>query len=91
MSRDLTPEFASYVKKQVKSGLYSSQTQVVEAGLRALMTQEQVYTRWLNNELAAAEQELARGEGIPYDFQSIMDKAKAATKNPKPRSGRSTR
>lgn len=88
MSRGLPAELTSYIKKQLKSGLYADQTQVVEAGLRALMTQEQVYTRWLNSELTRAEQELDRGEGLPYDFPALMIKAAARSKQPKARSPR---
>lgn len=80
MTTPLTPRFASYIKKQIKSGIYTSQSEVLEAGLRALMKQEEAYTDWLNRELAAAERELAQGKGTAYDLPAIIAQANASAK-----------
>lgn len=53
MTVSLTPELDEYVEKQVKSGRYRSNSEVIRAGLRALADQDM--RSWLQEGLDALE------------------------------------
>ncbi len=63
----LGDHFAEFVEEKVKSGRYSSASDVVRSGLRLLEEQE-AQAAALRNALIAGEQS---GEAEPFDFEGF--------------------
>ena len=64
---NVPPEFERAVMERVASGQFASPEQVFEVCLQLLEREEREYEEklaWLRRELAEADEELARGEGI---------------------------
>ncbi len=56
MNVSLTPELEAFVKTQLESGLYHSQSEVIREGLRLLKRfsdYSQEYKLWLNEQIAS--------------------------------------
>lgn len=51
---DLPDDLAKSVREQVASGLYASESEVIQEGLRALKEREEVEGDWLSAEIADA-------------------------------------
>ncbi len=65
----LSPELAEMVKEKVASGAYASESEVLNAGLRALQLQDTVLENWLRTE-GVARYDAYHGEaqeGRPAD------------------------
>ena len=54
MSITLPLEMARLVKEKVDSGNYSSESEVIRDGLRALLERDQAVERWLREDVAPA-------------------------------------
>ncbi len=68
MNISLTPELEAFVKTQLESGLYHSQSEVIREGLRLLKRfsdYSQEYKLWLNEQIALGLSELDNGQGLP--------------------------
>ncbi len=66
MNVSLTPEFESFVDDKLKSGRYTSASEVVRAGLRLLQEQEaehEARLAALRSDVRKGRQQLERGEG----------------------------
>ncbi len=66
---NLPAEQASYIDAQVASGAYSTASEVVRAGLRALQERDVAVERWLRDEVVpvAAAMQADPGRGIPAE------------------------
>lgn len=66
MNVSLTPEFESFVDDKLKSGRYTSASEVVRAGLRLLQEQEaehEARLTALRSDVRKGRMQLERGEG----------------------------
>lgn len=82
MNVSLTPELEKYIQKKVKTGRYSSASEVVREALRVLEQKEQEYERELAEfqaELDRGIAELDRGEGIDGEkfFEDLKKRTQA--------------
>jgi len=85
MNVSLTPELEKLVDEKVKSGMYTSASEVVREGLRLLQEQgeiRRVKLAALKRDIQEGIEELDRGEGIPAEkvFAQMKKKAKAIRK-----------
>jgi len=74
MNVSLTPELEKLVSEKVKSGNYTSASEVVREGLRLLRDQDdlrRVKLEALRREIAKGVDSLDRGEGEPLDIEAI--------------------
>ncbi len=74
MNVSLTPELETLVHEKVRSGLYTSASEVVREALRLLNDRDTIQQQRLSElrrEIAVGLDELNRGEGIAYDEQSL--------------------
>jgi antitoxin ParD1/3/4 len=87
MNISLTPELAKFVKKEVKSGLYQTASEVVRAGLRRLKEDQPVRLPRTPTTLAELEAQmlqsidrLDRGEGVDGEevFRRLRKRIKAS-------------
>lgn len=67
MNISLTPELEAFVQKQVESGLYHSQSEVIREGLRLLKRfndHSEEYKLWLNEQIAIGLDQLDNGQSL---------------------------
>ncbi len=82
MNVSLTPEFEAFVGEKVKSGTYTSASEVVRAGLRLLQAYdaEQIARlEALRTDVSVGLSQLKRGEGVSGDtvFARVQGKSRA--------------
>ena len=80
MNVSLTPELDEFVNQKVSSGLYNSASEVVREGLRLLREQDELKRfrlEELKREIKKGIDSLDRGEGRPFDPESIKAKGRA--------------
>lgn len=82
MNVSLTPEFETFVDDKLKSGTFSSASEVVRAGLRLLQEHDAEHTarlEALRRDVRLGRAQLEHGEGIPGAevFQRLRKKSQA--------------
>ena len=80
MNVSLTPEFESFVDDKLKSGTFSSASEVVRAGLRLLQEHDAEHSarlEALRQDVRLGRAQLKRGEGTPGAevFQRLRKKS----------------
>ncbi|MEF2074376.1 type II toxin-antitoxin system ParD family antitoxin [Consotaella aegiceratis] len=74
----LPAEHASFIDKMVSSGAYSSASEVVRAGLRALQERDAAVERWLREEVApvydAMQTDPARAHSLDDVFADLRER-----------------
>ena len=88
MNVSLTPELEKLVNDKVKSGQYTSASEVVREGLRLIQEQDElrrIKLETLKREIAKGIEQLDRGEGIPGEkvFAEIKKRNKALRRKSK--------
>lgn len=77
----LTPELASIITEKVSSGMYHSASEVVRAGLRLLVEQDDIRRmrlQELKKEIAIGTEQLAHGEAKVFaSGEDLMDHIEA--------------
>jgi antitoxin ParD1/3/4 len=73
----LPREQASYIDRLVKSGTYSSASEVVRAGLRSLQERDAVVEHWLKNEVASAYDELQKDPRRTIPSEDVFAEVRA--------------
>jgi antitoxin ParD1/3/4 len=58
LSVTLPTQMADMVKAKVASGAYASESEVIREGLRALSEKDEVFERWLRDEVAPVYDEM---------------------------------
>ena len=74
MNVSLTPELERLVNERVRSGMYSSASEVIREALRLLSNQEESRRQKLEDlrkEIQIGLDQLDRGEAIPFDVRRI--------------------
>ena len=82
MNVSLTPEFETFVVDKLKSGTFSSASEVVRAGLRLLQERDAEHAarlEALRQDVRLGRAQLGRGEGAPGAevFQRLRKKSQA--------------
>ena len=82
MNVSLTPEFEAFVGEKVRSGSYTTASEVVRAGLRLLQehdAEQLARLEALREDVRAGLAQLKRGEGHVGDavFQRVRNKSRA--------------
>jgi antitoxin ParD1/3/4 len=70
MNISLTPDLEGFIEDKVKSGRYTTASEVVQEALRLLEERERMKAQQLEElerRLAKATEQLDRGEGIPIE------------------------
>jgi antitoxin ParD1/3/4 len=77
MNISLTPELEHFVQDKVKSGMYTSASEVIRESLRLLHTQDDLQNqriKQLNQAIDIGLQQLNAGEKVPsYDVYNSMN------------------
>jgi antitoxin ParD1/3/4 len=87
MNISLTPELEAFVQKQVESGLYHSQSEVIREGLRLLKRfndHSEEYKLWLNEQIAIGLDQLDNAQTLTASGarERIRNKAQKLMKQP---------
>lgn len=87
MNISLTPELEAFVQKQVESGLYHSQSEVIREGLRLLKRfndHSEEYKLWLNQQIAIGLDQLDNSQSLTASGarERIRNKAQKLMKPP---------
>jgi putative addiction module CopG family antidote len=79
----LPHDMAEAVERKIKSGAYASVSEVVRAGVRALLERDAAVERWLREEVVPGHQEYLAdpAKGVPGD--AILARIKARRAVPK--------
>ena len=77
MNVNLTPELESLVRRKVASGMYTSASEVVRAGLRALQERDQAVERWLREEVVPAHDAMTADPARGLPAQAVFDDIRA--------------
>ena len=80
MNVSLTPELEALVDKKVKSGRYTSASEVVREALRLLEERDRLQELRMNQFVAAGVAELDAGLAVPLDMIEV--KARARKRKP---------
>lgn len=75
MNISLTKQLEEFVARQVKSGRYSSASEVVRQGLRLLQGRDRAEESKLQALRAAIKEGLASGPATPLDMEQIISSA----------------
>jgi antitoxin ParD1/3/4 len=82
MNISLTPELEKFVEARVQSGYFQTTSEVIRAGLRLLVEQEQLRElrmEELRKTIRVGLDQLDRGEGIPAEeAHTELDRRRAA-------------
>jgi antitoxin ParD1/3/4 len=79
MNVSLTPQLEEFVAAKVRSGRYTSASEVVREALRLLQEEDHVRElriKSLKNELRVGTEQLERGESAPLDMDEIRKSAR---------------
>lgn len=86
MNISLTPKLEKIVHEKVKSGLYTSSSEVIREGLRLLDERDRIRAEKLEalkRDVALGVEQIERGEAMPFDqglYQAIIDEERQKRK-----------
>jgi len=72
MTIELTPELQEIISRELASGRYRSEQEVIAQGLR-LLEERAIRLAELRREIDVGLEELARGEGVRFDSRAELD------------------
>ena len=74
MNISLTHDLEQFITTKLKSGRYTSASEVIRAGLRLLVERDQLYQIRLEELRKDIQQGIDSGEATPFDPEEIMVK-----------------
>lgn len=77
MHINLSPEMEIFIKGKVAGGFYGNATEVIRDALRRMQAEEVRVQAW-HAAIKKGDDELDRGEGIPYTAKALNDITEAA-------------
>jgi antitoxin ParD1/3/4 len=77
MHVNLSPEMERFIKGKVASGMYGNATEVIRDAIRRMQVEEERLQAW-RAAVRAGEEELDRGEGVPYTPAALDEITNAA-------------
>lgn len=77
MHINLSAEMETFIKGKVAGGFYGNATEVIRDALRRMQAEELRVQAW-HAAIKKGDDELERGEGIPYTSKSLEDITRAA-------------
>ena len=77
MHINLSPEMETFIKSQVASGSYGNATEVIRDAIRRMQSDEVRVEAW-RAAIKQGDDELDRGEGIPYSTKALSNITEAA-------------
>lgn len=77
MHVNLSPEMEGFIKGKVSSGFYGNATEVIRDAIRRMQAEESRAAAW-HAAIKLGDDQLDRGEGIPYTARALNDIAQAA-------------
>lgn len=77
MHVNLSTEMENFIKGKVATGFYGNATEVIRDAIRRMQAEELRQQAW-HAAIKAGDDELDRGEGIPYTAKSLSDITEAA-------------
>ncbi len=85
MNVSLTPEFERYIGEKLKSGLYSTASEVIRDGLRLMQERDQLNAarlKQLRDDIQVGLDQLSHGEGVDGEkaFARILGKGRRPRK-----------
>ena len=76
LSITLPTEMAEQVDRKVRSGAYTSASEVMREGIRALLERDEAVERWLREEVVAGHREYLANPNEAVPANSIVDRIK---------------
>lgn len=77
MHVNLSPEMEGFIKSKVSSGFYANATEVIRDAIRRMQAEESRVAAW-HAAIKQGDDQLDRGEGVPYTARALNDIAEAA-------------
>jgi len=84
MHISLTHDLEQFVTDKLKSGRYTSASEVIRDGLRLLVERDHLYQIRLEELRKEIQKGIDSGEAIPFDPEDIMAKVSARMGHPAP-------
>lgn len=69
----LSEEMAAFLREKVASGAYSTSSEVIEDGLRALTKQDEAFENWLRHEVVPAYDQMQRDPSRGLSVDEVRD------------------
>lgn len=80
MHVNLSPEMEGFIKAKVASGFYGNATEVIRDAIRRMQAEEVRIAAW-QAAVRKGDEQLDRGEGIPYGPDTLKDIADEAVRS----------
>ena len=77
MHINLSPEMETFIKGKVSSGFYGNATEVIRDAIRRMQAEEGRVSAW-EEALKRGDDELDRGESVPYTAAALDDITQSA-------------
>jgi len=77
MHVNLSPEMEGFIKRKVESGFYGNATEVIRDAIRRMQAEESRLAAW-RAAIKQGDDQLDRGEGIPYTAEALKDITESA-------------
>jgi len=77
MHINLSPEMETFIKGKVASGFYGNATEVIRDAIRRMQAEEGRVHAW-RSAIKKGDDELDRGEGVPFTPKTLSDITEAA-------------
>ena len=72
MHVNLSPEMEVFIRNKVAGGLYGNATEVIRDAIRRMQAEEVRLAAW-QAAIRVGDEQLDRGEGVPYSADALRD------------------
>ena len=77
MHVNLSPEMEGFIRNKVASGFYGNATEVLRDAIRRMQAEEVRMAAW-QAAIRVGDEQLDRGEGVPYSADALKDITQSA-------------